>query len=63
MKKIIIRGLILALIFVAIAFIAGAGEYIMTFLVPPRIYYVIAAVIIVILLKILSELRNRSDNK
>ena len=58
-KKIITRGLIIALAIVAIAFIAGAGNYIVTFFVPPRIYYVIGAIIIVILLKILNELRNR----
>jgi len=63
MKKALIRGLVIALVLVGIAFIGGAADVILTFFVPPRIYYVLAAVIIIILLKILSELRKRNDKE
>lgn len=59
--KILKRGLILALIVVAVAFVGGAGDAIITFFVPPRVFYVIGAVIIVILLKILFEIRNNKE--
>ena len=62
MKKILLRALILGFLIVVIACIPGAASYLITFLVPPRIFYVIGGVIILILLKILYELRNRRDD-
>ena len=60
-KRIFIRALIIALAVVAVACIAGAGDFFLRFLFPPRVYYVIGAVIIVILLKILFEIRNKKE--
>ena len=58
MKKILIRGLIIGLIIVIIACIGGMGEQVLTFFVPPRLYIVLGLIVIIILLKILQEVRN-----
>ena len=61
MKKILIRILILGAIIALIAFVPPLGAFLMTLFVPPRIFYVIGFIIIIILLKILYELRGKRD--
>lgn len=56
-----IVGIIVLLFIICCWFIPDLGNYAITFLVPPRIYYVIGFVVIVILYKILIELRNRNN--
>lgn len=51
--------IILGLLIVMIGFVGGAPEYILTLFLPPRIYIVLGLIIILILLKILYELKNR----
>lgn len=60
MKKVLINGLIIGLIIVLIAFIPGAGNRLLSWLVPPRLYILLAVIVILILWKILIELRNRN---
>ena len=62
MSKILKRILILALIIVGVSFIGGAGDFLMTLLIPPRIYIVIGLLILFVLLKILYELKNKKDD-
>ena len=61
MKKILIRGLIIALVLVGIAFISGGAVTVSRWFVPPRIYILLGIIAIVILLKIFYELRNRKE--
>lgn len=60
-KKIITNGLLLAVLFGLIAFIPGAGERVLSWLFPPRIYILIGVAVFVILWKILVELRNKNN--
>ncbi|MBQ1290663.1 MAG: hypothetical protein IIY28_04860 [Lachnospiraceae bacterium] len=62
-KKILSNALFLALIIVAVAFVPDAGDRLMSWLFPPRIYILIGVVILIVLLKILYELRNRNGGE
>ena len=61
MKKILSTGLFLAIIIAMIAFVPDAGNRLLSWLFPPRIYILIGVGVILILWKILVELRNRND--
>ena len=60
LKKSLKRGLIIALIIVAVAFIPGLGGYLLKWIAPPRLFYVIGGLIVIILSMILTELRKRN---
>lgn len=60
-KKILTNGLLIAVIIVLISIIPDAGTRVLSWLVPPRIYILIGAVVCLILWKILIELRNRNN--
>lgn len=62
-KKIVSNGLVIAVIIALLAFIPNAGERVLSWFFPPRLYVVLAVIVIVVLLKILHELRNRNDNE
>ena len=59
MKRILI-GLGLGLLIVVIACIPNLGTYLVSFLIPPRLYIVLAVVGLIILYSILRELRKRN---
>lgn len=61
MKKILINALVLAVIIVLIAFIPNAGERVLSWLFPPRIYILLGVAVLLVLWKILIELRNRNN--
>ena len=61
-KKILTNGLIIALFIAVIAFVPDAGNRVLSWLVPPRLYIAIGVVIALLLYKILIELRNRKDD-
>lgn len=63
MKKILINGSILAVIIVLIAFIPDAGERVLSWFFPPRIYILIGVAVVLILWKILIELRNKNNRE
>ena len=52
MKKALLRGLIIALAIVIIAFIPGLGSYLLKFIVPSRIYIVLGVLILAALVAI-----------
>lgn len=56
-------GIIVFLFILACWFVPGLGNYALSFLVPPRLFYVIGAVVIIILLKILREVQNKKEDK
>lgn len=60
-KKIITNALLLAVLIGLIAFIPDAGNRILSWLVPPRLFILIGAIVIYILLKIFFELRNKNS--
>ena len=60
-KKIITNGLLLAVLIGLIAFIPGAGERVLSWFFPPRIYILIGVAVFVILWKIFIELRNKNN--
>jgi hypothetical protein len=60
-KKILTNGLIIALFFAVIAFVPDAGNRVLSWLFPPRLYVLIGIVIALILYKILIELRNKNN--
>ena len=60
-KKIILNGLIVAAAIALIAFIPSAGNLILSWLVPPRLYIVIGVAIFIVLWKILEELRKKNE--
>ena len=60
-KKILTNGLVIAVIIALIAIIPDAGNRILSWLVPPRLFILIGAIVIYILLKILFELRNKNS--
>ena len=53
MKKALIRGLIIGLAIVIIAFLPGLGAYLLKFLAPPRIYIVLGILILAALATII----------
>lgn len=57
-KKLIVLGIIVLLL-VAVSFLGDTGKILSLLFVPPFIFYVIGALIIIALLAILSELRGR----
>lgn len=61
MKKALLRGLIIALAIVIIAFIPGLGSYLLTFLAPPRIFIVLGVLILIALLVIIRNQRGGKD--
>lgn len=61
MKKILTNALFLAVIIVLIAFIPDGWARIASWLVPPRIYILIGIVLLILLWKILLELRKRNN--
>ena len=66
-KKIISNGILIAVILALVAFIPTAGERLLSWLFPPRIYILIGVAVFIVLWKILIELQNRNnqdnDNK
>ena len=60
-KKILTNGVIIALFVAVIAFIPDAGNRVLSWLFPPRLYVLIGVVIALILYKILIELRNKNN--
>lgn len=60
-KKILSKSLLIGVIIVLISIIPDAGNYILAFLIPPRIYILIGIIVCLILWKILIELRNRNN--
>lgn len=64
MKKILINGLLVGAVIVVIAFIPDSGNRLLSWLVPPRLYIAIGVLILLVLYKILIELRkNRSGDE
>lgn len=61
MKKILTNALFLAVIIVLIACIPDAGERVLSWLFPPRIYILLGVAVLLVLWKILIELRNRNN--
>ena len=59
-KKVLKRGLILGVIIAVIGLIGGAPDLVLSFFVPPRIYFTMAVIIALILFKIYLELANRN---
>ncbi len=59
-KKALKRGLILALIIAVIGLIGGAPDLVLSFFVPPRIYFTMSVIIALILISIYIELVNRN---
>lgn len=60
-KKILTNGLFIAVLIAVIAFIPGAGNRLLSWLFPPRFYILIGVAVIIILWKILIELRNKNS--
>lgn len=60
-KKILSNGLIIAVIIALVACIPSAGERLMSWLFPPRIYILLGVAVVIVLWKILIELRYRND--
>ena len=61
MKKVLSNGLILGLLIVIIAFVPDAGNRLLSWLFPPRLYILLGLIAILVLYKILFELRNRNN--
>lgn len=60
-KKILTNGLLIAVLIALIAIIPDAGNRILSWLFPPRLYILIGVAIFIILWKILVELRNKNN--
>lgn len=60
-KKILTNGLLIAVLIALIAIIPDAGNRILSWLFPPRLYILIGVAIFIILWKILIELRNKNN--
>lgn len=61
LKKILTNGLLIAVIIALVAIVPDAGNRILSWLVPPRLYILIGVAIFIILWKILIELRNKNS--
>ena len=61
LKRILIVGVIIGLMIVLISFLPDAAAYVISWFLPPKMYYLIGFAIIIVLLKILYELRKRND--
>ena len=62
MKRALLRGLIIALAIVIIAFIPGLSAYLLRFLVPPRIYIILGVLILAALMTIIHNQKGGSDD-
>ena len=62
-KKILTNGLVIAVIIALIAIIPDAGNRVLSWLFPPRVYILIGVAVFIILWKILLELRKRNDKE
>ena len=60
-KKILTNGLLIAVLIALVAIVPDAGNRILSWLVPPRLYVLIGVAIFIILWKILIELRNKNN--
>ena len=60
-KKILTNGLLISVLIALIAIIPDAGNRILSWLFPPRLYILIVVAIFIILWKILVELRNKNN--
>ena len=60
-KKILTNGLLIAVLIALVAIIPDAGNRILSWLFPPRLYILIGVAIFIILWKILIELRNKNN--
>lgn len=61
MKKILTTGLFLGVVIAMIAFVPDAGNRLLSWLFPPRIYILLGVGVILVLWKILIELRNKNN--
>ena len=60
-KKIITNGLLIAVLIAVIAIIPDAGNRLLAWLLPPRLYILIGIAVLIILWKILIEIRNKNN--
>ena len=60
-KKILTNGLLIAVLIALVAIVPDAGNRILSWLFPPRLYILIGVAIFIILWKILIELRNKNN--
>ncbi len=60
-KKIFVNGLFVGALIAVIALIPDAGDRLLSWLFPPRIYILIGVAVLLVLWKILIELRNRNN--
>ena len=60
-KKIFVNGLFVGALIAVIALIPDAGDHLLSWLFPPRIYILIGVAVLLVLWKILIELRNRNN--
>lgn len=60
-KKILTNGLLIAVLIALVAIVPDAGNRILSWLFPPRLYVLIGVAIFIILWKILIELRNKNN--
>ena len=60
-KKIFVNGLFIGALISVIALIPDAGNRLLSWLFPPRIYILIGVAVLLVLWKILIELRNRNN--
>ena len=62
-KRIIRNGLIIAAVMAVIAILPGLGEYLLMFLMPPRIYIILGLLILAALVTIIRNQRGRGDDE
>lgn len=62
-KRIIRNGLIIAAVMTVIAILPGLGEYLLMFLMPPRIYIILGLLILAALVTIIRNQRGRGDDE
>ena len=60
-KKILTNGFVIAVLIALVAIVPDAGNRILSWLFPPRLYVLIGVAIFIILWKILIELRNKNN--
>ena len=60
-KKIFVNGLFVGALIAVIALIPDAGNRLLSWLFPPRIYILLGVAVLLVLWKILIELRNRNN--
>lgn len=61
-KRVLSNSLLIAVLIALIAFIPDAGDRVLSWFLPPRLYILLAVVALLILYKILLELRNRRND-